>query len=217
MRQTLNIFLIILLLNSILIARGFRVDQIPNGAKFDCANCHINPSGGGGPTAFGEDVFDFLDVQSSEGNVQWGSLLASMDSDGDGVTNGEELLDPDGAWSIGQADPGSAENVTNPGDENSVSAIPAHGPQPKEFSLKQNYPNPFNPSTRIEFTLQKSEYVELLVYNVLGKEVAKLVSVNLSQGNHIYTFNANDLAGGIYYYKLTAGEYLDVKKMILLR
>ena len=88
---------------------------------------------------------------------------------------------------------------------------------PKQFSLNQNYPNPFNPSTTIEFTLPKSEYVKLKVYNILGKEVTTLASNKLNPGNHIYTFDGKNLASGIYYYQLVAGDYREVKKMILLR
>jgi len=88
---------------------------------------------------------------------------------------------------------------------------------PHIFKLQQNYPNPFNPSTTIEFTLSKSEFVELKVYNILGKEVSTLVSKKLNQGNHTYTFDGKDLASGIYYYQLVAGDYREVKKMILLR
>ncbi len=86
-----------------------------------------------------------------------------------------------------------------------------------DFVLSQNYPNPFNPSTTIKFTLPKSEFVELKVYNILGKEVATLVSNKLNQGNHTYTFDGKNLASGIYYYQLVAGDYREVKKMILLR
>jgi hypothetical protein len=88
---------------------------------------------------------------------------------------------------------------------------------PTDYVLKQNYPNPFNPITRIEFSLPKFEFVELKVYNILGKEVSTLVSEKLIQGNHIYTFDGKNLASGIYYYQLTAGDYRQVKKMILLR
>ena len=87
----------------------------------------------------------------------------------------------------------------------------------KEFKLHQNYPNPFNPSTTIEFSLPKSEFVELKVFNILGKKVAIIVSKNLNQGNHTYTFDGKNLASGIYYYQLVAGDYREVKKMILLR
>ena len=85
------------------------------------------------------------------------------------------------------------------------------------FQLNQNYPNPFNPSTTIEFNLPKSEYVELKVYNLLGKEVTTLVSKKLNQGNHTYTFDGKNLASGIYYYQLLSGDYREVKKMILLQ
>jgi len=104
---------------------------------------------------------------------------------------------------------------------------------PQDFDLAQNYPNPFNPSTTIEFTLPKSEFVGLKVYNILGEEVSTLVSRKLNQGNHTYTFYGKNLASGIYYYQLTAGDpstglsraasrgsgqrYREVKKMILLR
>jgi hypothetical protein len=85
------------------------------------------------------------------------------------------------------------------------------------YTLSQNYPNPFNPSTTIEFTLPKSEFVELKVYNILGKEVTALVSKKLNPGNHTYTFNGENLASGIYYYQLISGEYHEVKKMILIK
>lgn len=88
---------------------------------------------------------------------------------------------------------------------------------PSEFILNQNYPNPFNPSTTIEFTLPKSELTTLKVYNILGKEVAKLVSKKLNKGNHTYQFDGSSLASGIYYYSLEAGEFHQEKKMILLR
>jgi hypothetical protein len=85
------------------------------------------------------------------------------------------------------------------------------------YSLSQNHPNPFNPSTTIEFNLPKSEFVNLKFFNILGKEVATLVSNKLNSGNHTYTFDGKNLASGIYYYQLVAGDYREVKKMILLR
>jgi hypothetical protein len=88
---------------------------------------------------------------------------------------------------------------------------------PLKFQLRQNYPNPFNPSTTIEFTLAKSEFVELKVYNILGKEVSTLVLNKLNPGKHTYTFDGRNLASGIYYYQLVAGDFREVKKMILLK
>jgi hypothetical protein len=85
------------------------------------------------------------------------------------------------------------------------------------YQLSQNYPNPFNPSTTINFQIPKSKFTTLKVYNILGKEVATLVSNKLNQGNHTYQFDGKNLASGIYYYQLVAGEFREVKKMILLR
>jgi hypothetical protein len=100
-------------------------------------------------------------------------------------------------------------NVTS--INNVVSHVPLH------YFLKQNYPNPFNPSTTIEFTLPKSEFVELKIYNILGKEVTTLISNKLNQGNHTYQFNGSRLASGVYYYQLQAEDYTEVKKMIFLK
>jgi hypothetical protein len=89
--------------------------------------------------------------------------------------------------------------------------------QPGKFQLFQNYPNPFNPSTTIEFTIPKTEFVTVKIYNLLGQEVTTLVSQTLKAGFYNYGWNASDLSSGIYYYTLTAGEFQDVKKMVLLR
>jgi hypothetical protein len=86
-----------------------------------------------------------------------------------------------------------------------------------EFNLKQNYPNPFNPSTTIEFTLPKSEFVNLKVFNILGEEVATVVNDKLQAGNHTYQFDGGNLASGIYMYRIDAGKFQEVRKMVLIR
>ena len=88
---------------------------------------------------------------------------------------------------------------------------------PTEFALKQNYPNPFNPSTKISFTLAKAENVVLKVYNIIGQEVANLVTGQMDAGSHIVIFNGANLASGIYFYRLQAGSLVAIKKMILLK
>jgi|YNPMSStandDraft_1061717.scaffolds.fasta_scaffold01980_4 hypothetical protein len=85
------------------------------------------------------------------------------------------------------------------------------------YNLSQNYPNPFNPTTSIEFSLPKSSYVSLKVYDILGKEVASLVGENLSAGSYKAIFDATNLKSGIYVYVLKAGEYFEAKKMTLLK
>jgi len=89
--------------------------------------------------------------------------------------------------------------------------------QPDSYLLKQNYPNPFNPSTIISWQLPESKFVTLKIYDVLGNEVASLVNEEKPAGNYEVEFNATNLSSGIYYYKLVAGNFIDVKKMILLK
>ncbi|HEX2787382.1 MAG TPA: glycosyl hydrolase family 18 protein [Ignavibacteria bacterium] len=85
------------------------------------------------------------------------------------------------------------------------------------FKLHQNYPNPFNPSTSIRFSLQKTGFVSLKIYDINGKEVAVLINNNLSQGEYIFDFNANELPSGTYFYKLSAGNFTETKKMMLVK
>ena len=89
--------------------------------------------------------------------------------------------------------------------------------QPSRFSLSQNYPNPFNPNTVIEYSIAKASHVELKVYDLLGREVQTLVSSIQNPGSHSVTFNALNLSSGVYFYRLTAGGFTDVKRMILLK
>jgi hypothetical protein len=88
---------------------------------------------------------------------------------------------------------------------------------PQKIKLSQNYPNPFNPRTKIQFSIPKTEYVTLKIYNLLGEEVATLVSEKLASGNHEYNWGAGKFASGVYLYKLQAGKTIETKKMILLR
>jgi len=88
---------------------------------------------------------------------------------------------------------------------------------PHEYSLSQNYPNPFNPSTTIEFSIPKSEFVTLKIYNLLGQEVATLVSDKLTPGEYKYTWDASQLASGVYIYKLETDNFNSTKKLILLK
>jgi hypothetical protein len=88
---------------------------------------------------------------------------------------------------------------------------------PDRFHLNQNYPNPFNPTTNIKFSIPKSEFVTLKVYNILGEEVATLVSERLNAGSYKYNWSAENLASGVYLYQIQAGDFFDVKKMVLLR
>lgn len=86
-----------------------------------------------------------------------------------------------------------------------------------KYELNQNYPNPFNPATNIEFTLTKPGQTILEIYNTLGQPVATLIDGKMSSGHHQITFTADGYTSGIYFYKLTSGNFTEVKKMILMK
>ncbi len=88
---------------------------------------------------------------------------------------------------------------------------------PNYFSLAQNYPNPFNPTTSIKYSVPTAVNVSLKVYDLLGKEVATLVNEMKQPGFHTADFNASNLASGIYFYRIDAGEFTSVKKMMLVK
>ncbi len=89
--------------------------------------------------------------------------------------------------------------------------------QTRTFVLSQNYPNPFNPSTVINYTLQQSAHVALKVYDLLGHEVVSLVDEQKPAGEYFVKFNATNLSSGIYFYRLSAGNFSEMKKMILIK
>lgn len=88
---------------------------------------------------------------------------------------------------------------------------------PTQFKLNQNYPNPFNPTTKISYALKDAGLVELKLYDILGNEVAVIVNENQSAGIYEVSFNAGNLPSGIYFYRLTSGNFMDTKKLILLK
>lgn len=85
------------------------------------------------------------------------------------------------------------------------------------YKLNQNYPNPFNPETKIEFSIPVADFVGLFIYDIQGREVEKIVNAILPAGNYSYVWNAHNLPSGIYYYRITAGKFIQTRSMILLR
>ncbi len=98
-----------------------------------------------------------------------------------------------------------------------VSGIIENGEIPATFSLSQNYPNPFNPNTNISFAIPKTEFVNLSVYDLSGKLVAELVNGQMQAGNYTSSWSAGNIASGVYFYKITAGDFADVKKLTLIK
>lgn len=88
---------------------------------------------------------------------------------------------------------------------------------PTDYSLKQNYPNPFNPSTRIQYSISNTQFVTIKIFDILGNEVADLINEFKSAGNYEIEFNGLNLSSGMYFYTLSAGNFIQTKKMILLK
>jgi hypothetical protein len=88
---------------------------------------------------------------------------------------------------------------------------------PTDFALQQNYPNPFNPSTTIQYGLPHASFVTLTVYNSVGQQVAQLVNEQQQAGYHDIVFRGDGLASGVYFCRLQAGDFVQTKKLMLLR
>ncbi|MCI0613346.1 T9SS type A sorting domain-containing protein, partial [bacterium] len=100
---------------------------------------------------------------------------------------------------------------------NIATSVQTDGEVPRVFSLSQNFPNPFNPSTQIAFSISRSGYTTLKVYNIVGREIAVLMAQKLAAGRYKVNWNTNGLPSGLYFYRLQSSEFVDTKKMILLR
>jgi hypothetical protein len=87
----------------------------------------------------------------------------------------------------------------------------------QNYILRQNYPNPFNPKTSIIYSIPNQSFVQLKIYDILGKEVATLVDEEKTAGIYKVEFNGNSLSNGLYFYRMQSGKFIDTKKFILLK
>ena len=150
-------------------------------------------------------------------------LVVKISVDG-GNTFPYTIFDKKGA-ALGTTAPSSSSFVPSTGQWGTFAARygsvtglePTGNFTPNKFELSQNYPNPFNPTTKIKYYIANSGYVNMKVYDILGKEVAVLVNANLKPGEYELQFNASNLTSGIYFYKITAGNFTDTKKMLLVK
>ena len=148
-----------------------------------------------GPGTWGEFTQFAVDFSSYVGQTVWVGFRYNMDVTTDGVFMHIDDVE-----------------VNNPiGIQNISTEIP------QKYALKQNYPNPFNPVTNIEFSIAKTNQVNLIVFNSLGQVVSTLVNQELKPGTYKYDFNASGLPSGSYFYRLTAGDFVQTNKMILVK
>ena len=88
---------------------------------------------------------------------------------------------------------------------------------PTEYSISQNYPNPFNPTTKIKFALPKTALTKIIIYDLIGREVQTLINKELEAGYHEISIDANNLTSGVYFYRVQSGDFIQTKKMILMK
>ncbi|MDE3056772.1 MAG: T9SS type A sorting domain-containing protein, partial [Bacteroidota bacterium] len=157
-------------------------------------------------------------------NIQNGSVAIAM-ANGNELTHGGQLLTIE-AEIVGSGDNivVSLEDIRL--NDNSISSVTSVGTKddniPSTYELSQNYPNPFNPSTTIEYKLPQRAFVEMKIYDITGREVATLVSAMQEPGTYRVVWNATNgygvkVASGVYFYRITAGNFTQLKKMLLLK
>jgi hypothetical protein len=187
-------------------------------------------------TSLTADVKPYEGVQVDwETGMEYGvagfNVLRSFREDGDYVKVNEELIpsSPNGLYNFidkevaaGRIHYYKVENVDIDGTTSLHGPVKAEAPVPKDFRLAQNFPNPFNPNTTIRFDLPKVAQVKLEVYNVLGQKVRTVLDQRMEPGYHEMTWDSyNDqgmrVSSGVYYYRISAGEFQDVKKMALVK
>jgi hypothetical protein len=103
------------------------------------------------------------------------------------------------------------------GDTNTIGIKAIGSIIPEKYELYQNYPNPFNPTTSIRYSVPSVQNIKLIVYDIPGKEIATLVNGKQSPGVYEVTWDASQFPSGVYFYKFTAGDFSEVKKMVLIK
>jgi Secretion system C-terminal sorting domain len=170
----------------------------------------------------------FVRVPVTGVNVTSGGFYVSWDMNGDGIAIGEDTGLPT-SFRAFEGFGGLFGNYRNASTNDPmiratvtmsslVGISQLSNELPDEYSLSQNYPNPFNPATTINFAIPKSSEVSLKVYDILGREVVTLVNEFKLAGNYSVNFNeTSGLNSGVYYYKITAGNFTDTKKLVLIK
>lgn len=161
----------------------------------------------------GPEVNDF--GLSNNGEKVWmedksGAIIDTITFAAMVATQSYRRIPDGGIWVLGT---GLTKGSTN----GTGTSVKANDQIAADYKLQQNYPNPFNPTTKIEYSIPQSGFVTLKIYDVLGKEIYSLVNGFMNAGNYVADFNASSLTSGVYFYKLQAGNFLKVNKMMLVK
>lgn len=166
------------------------------------------------------DSVEVFVSRSIDGGNTWAEVIASdhrsrpkVGYQGDyiGITSGNGIV-----WPVWMDDFTGIQQVWTVGIS-IITGISENNSIPKNYSLEQNYPNPFNPNTVISYHLKANSFVTLKIYDILGGEIATLVNKEMKPGSYEIEWNASEYPSGIYFYKLTASNFADTKKMVLVK
>ncbi|HRI46168.1 MAG TPA: lamin tail domain-containing protein [Ignavibacteriaceae bacterium] len=180
--------------------------EFPSGATIPANGFYVivtddADASGFGLSSGGEEVW----FEDPTGVVVDNVVFAAMD-----VTQSySRIPDGSGDWQLA--------NTITRGETNNPSSVGDDNINISNFELSQNYPNPFNPSTLISFTIPEQSHVKLAIFDVLGNEVKTLMNGYKKAGNYVVEFNAGGLSSGVYFYTLTAGNFVETKKLNLLK
>jgi surface protein len=141
-------------------------------------------------------------------NVQSGVELGASGLTYCNSTSERQSLIDDHSWTINDDGEAQGCEATSIEDEEAI---------PVAFMMDQNYPNPFNPTTSIRYGLPEAALVQITVYDLLGRKVAEPIKKRQMAGFHTFNFDASSLASGVYIYRITAGEFVQTRKMILVK
>ncbi len=145
-------------------------------------------------------------MRSTDGGIQWIKQPINKKT-----VHDIKFLTPDMGWAVG--DNGLILHTSNGG----VTKVKNNDLPVFTFELQQNYPNPFNPTTTIKYNLPKSSLVKLVIFDMLGREVKTLVSEEQTVGSYSVEFNAHNLSSGMYFYQLQANDFIQTKKLLLIK
>ncbi|MFH1052205.1 MAG: T9SS type A sorting domain-containing protein [bacterium] len=191
------------------------VSNIPNGSVNSCNTCHPNGNTHQFNT-FGNASKSYL----SSGKINWSAQFATLDSDGDGFTNGEELQDPEGTWQQGNPAPGEASLVTNPGDASSFpnTSFVEDFPISSGFKINSIYPNPITESSHFEFSLTKSGYLKIELFDYSGYLSAILYQGVNDIGNYDLNISSQSVANsGQYFLKISFNKFMITQKILIIK
>jgi hypothetical protein len=177
----------------------------------------------GDQPVFGATVSGHFSGPTSE------TVSGTTEADGSVVVTSEKVKSPSGVWCFTVDDVSLGADIYDPSrnvetsdcEGGAAPAVVAASSQPqrtpRSFELAQNYPNPFNPRTEISFSVPEAGNVSLVVYDVKGRKVAVLTDRHHEPGTYTYSWDAGSLASGVYFYRIQAGQFVKIRKMILMK